>query len=57
MLLTERLHVIHYQHEIATSTCSWHLPSMHLRQHGILVDEALHATLNHGWEHRYLGIE
>lgn len=57
MLLTERLHVIHYQHEIATATCSRHLPSMHLRQHGILVDEALHATLNHGWEHRYLGIE
>ncbi len=53
----ELLHVIDYQYQIATATCSWHLPSMHFRQHRILVDEALHTTLNHGWEHGYLGIK
>ena len=57
MLFGKCLHIINNQYQIAATTSSRHLPCMNLRKDGILINEALNATLNHGWEHGYLSIK
>ena len=57
MLFGKCLHIINNQYQIAAATSSRHLPCMNLRKDGILINEPLNATLNHGWEHGYLSIK
>ena len=57
MLFGKCLHIINNQYEITTTTGSRHFPCMNLRKDGIFINEALNATLNHGWEHGYLSIK